>query len=119
MKKKLVLLLLLVGSLSIGFAAIADLTGKWTGMVNAPDGNQYPLTYTFKTDGSKVTGTAESPLGTSNIENGKINGSEFSFSVNMNGMDVQHKGKYYTDSVTLDITYDNTPIHATLKRTAQ
>ena len=40
-----------------------DLNGKWTGALHAPDGNDYPLNYTFKIDGDKLTGTGESPQG--------------------------------------------------------
>jgi hypothetical protein len=114
--KKILIALLLIGSIGVAVAAVADLTGKWTGSVQGPDGGAYSLTYNFKTEGDKLTGTIESPLGTAAIENGKITGNEFTFSSNLNGMDIPHKGKFYTDSVGVDIEYSGSVMHATLKR---
>lgn len=119
MKKKALIILLLIGTIGTLAAAVADLTGKWTGSVEGPDGNNYPLTYNFKAEGSKLTGTAETSFGTSEIQNGKIDGNDFSFNININGMDLPHKGKYYTDSVGLDVEYNGTPMHAMLKRAAK
>ncbi|GAB2705165.1 hypothetical protein GCM10027037_33640 [Mucilaginibacter koreensis] len=114
--KKILIALLLVGSIGAAVAAVADLTGKWTGSVKGPDGSEYSLGYNFKTEGDKLTGTIESPIGTAAIENGKIKGDEFTFSSNLNGMEIPHKGKYYTDSVGIDIDYGGQTMHATLKR---
>jgi hypothetical protein len=50
--------------LLLGTAAwAADVTGTWKGEVSTPDGNTFPLTYTFKQDGAKLTGTVLSPQG--------------------------------------------------------
>jgi hypothetical protein len=102
------------------FALVADLTGKWTGSLKAPDGNEYPLTYNFKVDGDKLTGTGESPQGTVDITNGKINGNDFTFTMPVNGVDIKNTCKFYpeADSVGMDIDYQGMKMHATLKRSA-
>lgn len=99
-------------------AAIADMNGKWKGTVKAPDGNEYPLAYTFKADGDKLTGIASGPQGDAPLTSGKVAGAEFSFSIDINGMDVPHKCKYYAegDSIAVDIDYSGSKLHSTLSR---
>ena len=97
-------------------AIAADVTGKWSGSVKGPDGNDYPLTYVFKADGDKLTGTSTTSFGESPIEKGKIDGDKISFSTSINGMEVPHTGKVMTDSIALVITYDGNPLTATIKR---
>lgn len=100
--------------------AIADgLTGKWSGAISM-GGNDIPLTYTLKADSGKITGTSESPQGETPITNGIVKGDSIYFSVNVNGMDVPHNGKYYAaaDSISLNILYDGNKLHTTLKRAA-
>jgi len=66
----------------------ADVTGTWKGEVSSPDGNSFSLTYTFKQDGAKLTGTVLSPHGDElPLDNGKVEGDKISFSVkvDMNG----------------------------------
>ncbi|MBB3968810.1 glycoside hydrolase [Mucilaginibacter phyllosphaerae] len=97
-------------------AVFADLNGKWTGNLTMSDGNTFPVTYDFKVDGEKLTGTAQSPQGDVNIEDGKIKGDDFTFNVNVNGLDVPHKGKVYPDSVSMNLSISGDPAHFTLKR---
>jgi hypothetical protein len=61
----------------------ADVTGTWKGEVSSPDGNSFSLTYTFKQDGAKLTGTVLSPQGDDRLplDNGKVEGDKISFSV--------------------------------------
>ncbi len=60
----------------------ADVTGTWKGEVSTPDGNTFTLTYTFKQDGTKLTGTVLGPQGDPTpIDNGKVEGDRISFSV--------------------------------------
>jgi len=97
-------------------AAFADLNGKWVGKINTPDGNSLDVAYTFKVDGEKLTGTANSPMGDISVDNGKIKGDEFSFTVNVQGTDYPHKGKVYADSCGVDIDFGGNQSHFTLKR---
>ena len=102
----------------IVFAAFvfADLSGKWACSIRTPDGSDLPITYSFKVDGDKLTGTAEIPQGQFTIDDGKINGDTFTFKVNVEGNDYPHTGKIYADSCGLDIGFSGQKIHATLKR---
>jgi hypothetical protein len=119
MKRKIFTTVALVCCFVVCFAIAADLAGKWTGTLKAPDGNEYPLTYVFKTDSGKLTGTGSSPQGDVPITEGKIiNGTDFSFNIAVNGVDIKNTGKYYpaADSIGLDIDYNGMKFHATLKR---
>lgn len=118
MKKKIFTTALLSCALVVAMAAaiFADLNGKWKGVISTPDGNALDVTYNFKVDGEKLTGTAESPMGTINVENGKIKGDDFTFSVNVNGTDYPHKGKAYADSCAMDIDFGGASSHFTVKR---
>jgi hypothetical protein len=102
----------------IVFAAfvIADLNGKWIGVIKTPDGNDLQVTYNFKVDGDKLTGTGESPAGTVTIDDGKITGDAFTFKVTVDGTDYPHSGKMYADSCGLDIDFGGQKVHTTLKR---
>lgn len=103
----------------IGIAAVvADLNGSWAGVVIAPDGNQYPLNYTFKIDGDTLTGNAHSSRGSIDLTNGRVKGDSLSFSIAVNGEDVVNAGKYYSegDSISLSINYKGMILHSTLKR---
>jgi hypothetical protein len=95
---------------------IADLNGKWAGVIKTPDGNDLAVTYNFKVDGDKLTGTAESPAGEVTVDNGKVTGDTFTFKVTVDGNDYPHSGKLYADSCGLDIDFGGQKIHTTLKR---
>ena len=120
MKRRIFTTTALLCCFMVCFAIVADLTGKWTGSLKAPDGNEYPLTYNFKTDGAKLTGTGESPQGTIDITDGKVSGNDFSFTISVGGVDIKNTGKFYpeADSVGMDIDYQGMKMHATLKRAA-
>jgi hypothetical protein len=109
---------LLVCSAMICFAVVADLTGKWTGNVKGPDGNDFPLTYVFKVDGSNLTGSLQSPQGELPISEGKINGADFSFKLDFNGTPIVNTGKYYGDSIGIDAEINGMKFHTGLKRVA-
>lgn len=118
MKRKIFTTALLSCLAMMCFAAavFADLNGKWTGNLTMSDGNTFPVTYQFKVDGEKLTGTAQSPQGDVPLEDGKIKGDDFSFNVNVNGMEIPHKGKVYADSVGMNLTINADQMHFTLKR---
>ncbi len=121
MKKKLFITAALLCSFAVVFAFFADVNGEWSGVLSTPDGNEYPLTYTFKTDNDKLTGTAQNPQGTVDITDGKIKGDSLSFNVEANGTKVLHNGKYFStgDSVSLNIDFNGMKFHTTLKRAVQ
>jgi hypothetical protein len=90
----------------------ADVTGTWKGDVSTPDGNSFSLTYTFKQDGAKLTGTVLSPQGdTLPLDNGKVDGDKISFSVkvDMNGTPAvfSSDGTINGDEITLKTKADS------------
>ena len=100
-------------------ATIADLSGKWTGMVRTPDGNDLQLNYVFKIDGDKLTGTGQGNGEPVPISDGKVAGDVITFKVTSNEGEVYpHTGKYYAqgDSIAMDIEVNGTRFHSTLKR---
>jgi len=120
MSKKLFTTVALVCCFMICLAvAIAELSGKWTGTITGPDGQDITLTYTIKVDGDKLTGTGESNGNSVNIDDGKITGNDFTFKVtNSEGVVIPHKGRYYpeADSVGMDIDFNSMKFHCKLKR---
>jgi len=102
------------------FAIIADLNGKWSGVLKTGDGNEIPLNYVLKVDGGVLTGAAVSPQGELPFTNGKTDGTTFSFILSFNGTDIKNSGKYYAaaDSIGLDIDFNGNKAHTTLKRSA-
>jgi len=89
----------------------ADVTGTWKGEVSSPDGNSFSLTYTFKQDAAKLTGTVLSPHGdVLPLDNGKVDGDKISFSVkvDMNGGTVfSSEGTINGDEITLKTKADS------------
>jgi len=62
-------------------AFAADVDGTWTGTAAAPGGD-VPVTFNFKADGAKLTGSTMAPDGnTIQIKDGKIDGSAITFTV--------------------------------------
>jgi len=93
MKKLLCLCAGLLLALAASTALAADVTGTWTADAVGPDGSSYPLTFTFKQDGVKLTGTVQGPQGDPiDISNGKVDGNNLSFQVSFNGLTITHAG---------------------------
>lgn len=114
-KKFLTTALLVVASVVVCLAIAADLTGKWGGSFKTPQGD-FPVKYTFKVDGDKLTGSADSDQGSLPISDGKINGNDFTFSLDFNGTAIKNTGKFYGDSVVIDAAINGTSLHGVLKR---
>ncbi len=116
MKKKFLATALLLCCFLAGFATIANLNGKWTGLLKTDQGDEYPLVYNFKISGDQLSGTAKTPKGDMPINDGTIKGDTFTFNVIVNNMEIDHTGKFYGDSVGVDISLGDARTHATLKR---
>lgn len=74
-------------------ALAADVSGKWTASFETQIGTQN-YTYEFKVDGQKLTGTAKSMNGESQITEGKVTGDQITFVENLNFQDMQLKITY-------------------------
>ena len=61
-------------------AYAADVAGTWKASVETPNGT-FESTFSFKTDGAKLTGTVTGQMGEAPISEGKIDGDKLSFAV--------------------------------------
>jgi len=75
-------------------ARAADVTGSWNASMQTPDGNSVQMAFTFKQDGTALTGTFAGPMGGDPlvISDGKVDGNKISFKVSFNGMTLLHEG---------------------------
>jgi hypothetical protein len=85
-------------------AVAADVTGKWVAQVPGRDGQTREVTYTFKQDGEKLTGTMSGREGQElPIADGKVSGDTLSFTVTMtfgdNTMKQVYTGKIAGDQI--------------------
>jgi hypothetical protein len=84
----------------------ADVTGKWSGEMNGPNGGM-TLTANFKQDGTKLTGTMDGPGGEPmQIQDGRVDGDKIVFAVAFNDMKIVHEGTIKGDEITLQIKMD-------------
>lgn len=121
MKRRIFITAALACCIMFCFAMAIGIAGKWTGTLKSPDGNDFQLTYTFKTDSGKLTGIVSSQMGDITIIDGKlISPTEFSFTVPTGGMNIKNTAKYYpeADTIGLDIEFNGQKGHTTLKRVA-
>ena len=82
----------------------SKIDGKWTGVVNGPQGD-LELTFTFKVNRDTLTGTDSSSIGVIDLTNGIVNGNDFSFDVDLNGMKISHNCRLVADD-TIDVIAD-------------
>jgi opacity protein-like surface antigen len=103
---------LLSAVIAAGMAAAvfaADVTGTWTATFDTQIGAQ-KYTYTFKVQGTKLTGKAKSELAMTETEitEGTVNGDDISFVENLNFQDmplrIVYKGKMAGDELKLTRT---------------
>ena len=95
--------LVTLACLMVTSAFAADVDGKWTASMPGRQGNTMEVTFTFKADGSKLTGTMSNPRGESEIKDGKIDGDNISFNQTFerggNSMTIVYKGKVSGDTI--------------------
>lgn len=116
--------LCITAALLIVFGAVAafaaDVTGAWSGETKGPNGESFPLTFNFKQDGAKLTGTVTGPQGDPlAISDGKVDGDKIAFNVSFNGMTISHDGVVKGDEIALKTKSDQGDFPAgelTLKR---
>lgn len=104
-------------------AYAADVDGTWTGTAAAPGGD-VPVTFDFKADGAKLTGSTMSPDGTSiPVKDGKIDGSTITFTVTFDfggtPFVLPYKGVVSSDQIKLTADAGGVPIEIVLKKTKQ
>lgn len=118
---------ILIALLWTSAASAAGVTGKWTGQMAGPDGNGgFEISFTFKQDGAKLTGTVQGPQGDPvEIADGKVDGDKISFVVKIEangGMKITHDGTISGDEIKLNSKVEGGDFPAasmTLKRVKQ
>ena len=68
-----------------GYTVFAQnpIDGNWKGSRETPNGT-FEVNYTFKVEGNVVTGVWKTQFGESKLEDGKIEGKKFSYSISFN-----------------------------------
>ena len=96
--KVLFTLLFLAG----GLTAFAQntLDGNWKGTRETPNGT-FEVNYTFKVEGTTLTGTWKTQFGETKLENGKIDGKKFSYSISFNDRKIDYTGEVVNDNEVL------------------
>jgi hypothetical protein len=107
MRKLLCACAALLLSLTAATALAADFSGVWTGEMSAGD-TGFLLSFTFKQDGAKLTGTVQGPQGEPvAISDGKVDGDKIFFHVVVNGMTITHEGTLSGDEIKLSTKTDS------------
>ncbi len=91
-------------------ASAADISGNWKATADF-NGQAMERTFTFKVEGTKVTGeTTSSMMGKSAITNGKIEGDNVTFNIKVkfqdNESDLTYKGKVNGAGTEIKFTVD-------------
>ena len=106
----------------ISFSVLAEsATGKWNATIEGPQG-QFSMVFDFAVDGSNLTGSMSNDfMGTTPISDGKINGNDLSFKLNVNtpggAMTINYKATVKGDEMTMTRTFENPPPGAPAERT--
>ena len=88
-------LLFLFGALT-SFAQNA-IDGNWKGTRETTNGT-FEVNYTFKVEGNELKGTWKTQFGESKLEEGKIDGKKFSYSISFNDMKLSYTGEVINEN---------------------
>ena len=88
MRRALLALVMTIGMAASAFAA--DVTGKWVGSVETPNG-PIELTYDLKADGETLSGTVSSAMGSLPLNKGKIAGNVLTYEVAIENAVITHQ----------------------------
>jgi hypothetical protein len=88
MRRALLALVMTIGMAASAFAA--DVTGKWVGSVETPNG-PIELTYDLKADGETLSGTVASAMGSLPLNKGKIAGNVLTYEVAIENAVITHQ----------------------------
>jgi hypothetical protein len=118
MMKRLLLIALACATFT-GMLLAADVSGNWAGTMSFGD-QQIPLSYTFKVEGDKLTGTIHGPQGDLPLSEGKVEGDKITFavSVDMGGNPTKFvsSGTVKGEEIALDTKAGDFVSTMTLKR---
>ncbi|HTY27941.1 MAG TPA: hypothetical protein VMD51_07325 [Mycobacterium sp.] len=115
---------LLLGLSLISAPAFANnVDGDWSGSLDSPNG-PVQISYTFKADGAKLTGTTTGPDGAKlAIKDGMVDGDKLAFTVDVdmggNAMSLKYTGVVSADGIALTLDFQGQPIKFTVKKAAK
>jgi hypothetical protein len=101
-------------------AFAADVDGKWTGSVSTPNGD-FPVTFNFKADGAMLSGSMAGPDGGDiAIKDGKIDGANISFWLNIdfggNSIKLTYTGVVAADQIKISGDAEGMPFELVVKK---
>jgi hypothetical protein len=117
MRRVLLAFVMTVGMATVALAA--DVTGKWVGSVDTPNG-PFELTYEFKAEGETLTGSVTSAMGSQPLSNGKVAGEMFTFDVDLEGGKITHEARINAagDEIAIKATGDWGTVEYVVKKAA-
>jgi hypothetical protein len=104
------------GAILVTAATAADVDGKWKAEFTTADGTARVNTFTFKSDGAKLTGSVAGSQDETPIQNGKIEGSDISFTAERPFGAFSYKGKLSGDEIKFKVDFNGNNIDMTAKR---
>ena len=97
-------------------AMAADISGKWKAEFTTADGTQRVNTFTFKVDGTKLTGMVAGTQDETQIQNGKMNGDDISFTAERPFGTFAYAGKISGNEIKFKVTFNDQSFEMTAKR---
>lgn len=94
--KKLSMLCFILMMAGMTAYAQSDITGKWKTTLSGPQG-EMELTFNYKVDNGVLTGTIASQMGEIPLENGKVEGDNFSYDFAIQDMTISHTGEVVSE----------------------
>ena len=91
-------LLLLIGVTAVSAQNTID--GNWKGTRETPNGS-LEINYTFKVEGTALTGTWKTEFGEAKLEKGKVDGKKFSYTISFNDMTINSTGELINENEIL------------------
>jgi len=90
-------------------AGTIDISGRWSAIVSSPEGDM-DMTIAFIQDGTNVTGSIESDMGTWEIHSGVLRGSQLTFSISATimgeSMEMEFEGTVDQNSLEGKVSFD-------------
>jgi len=97
-------------------ALAADVNGKWRAEFATPDGTQRVNTFTFKAEGSSLTGTVAGSQDETAIKDGKISGDSISFTADRPFGTFVYKGTVSGDEIKFSVEFEDNKFDIVAKR---
>lgn len=111
MKKVFLTLSLMLFSTIAAFCG--DINGKWVGKIM----DQYDITFTFKADGTKLTGITKDQSGADvEISNGSIDGDKIKFTIDVMGSPVEVSGTLASDVLKMKMNIMSNDLEFDMKK---